>query len=602
MVRRIPGHDTQGEPSDPAHLSDSLPLNTPDEPEIALFSIPGSAPGGKVQDVRRANRLMLPDLDLTASAELQALAASLMKAAADAQPSAISSATDAANTTGADDPATLIDVPAVTASHDAAGDLPLYSGQADVLELTADDPGLEWFDDETELAGRVAFHHGLLGKASAASQVSARLLTCVRSIAVLLGWSRLMEGARATSRRAWSIAGNLPTQIAVFRARSSRLKRSREKALRAWSRAVLLSARIEVFDAASRLKRLRENARHALSGAARWSAGQATSLRRTALAIPLDDVIRGALFTAAVVTIVVVLARLDWTRPVELPDLIADTPDSSTSLLEAPSTTGDSDLLAGDQLAPFDRLAPSLNDDARGGDIGIQAADPVGTLAADVQRDAGEDAARGEPATPEVRRSEPAAPVQAARRGLTSDAVDAAAVTPPSPRGESATRGLGLDPPMAPATVAGLAPVDDAPPPPIADAVRTEAPPVETSESAAARTTPVNTPADSDAIVAALSQLELAYERRDANLAKAVWPTVDARALARAFDSLRSQSVEFDGCRVKVTGGTGEVQCRGTTTYVPRVGSQFARTESRQWMFRLEKGNDRWVITRAAAR
>lgn len=599
MVRRIPGHDTQGEPSDPAHLSDSLPLNTPDEPEIALFSIPGSAPGGKVQDVRRANRLMLPDLDLTASAELQALAASLMKAAADAQPSAAPSATDAANTTGADDPATLIDVTAVTASHDAAGDLPLHAGQADVLELTADDPGLEWFDDETEpaaaatpLAARVAFHRGLLGKASAASQVSARLLTWLGSIAVLL--ERLIEGARATSRCAWSIAGALPAQIAVFRARGSRLKQSRAKALHAWSRAALLSARIEAFDVASRLKRLREKGRHAFSAAARWSAGQATSVRHAASTVPLDDVVRGALFTAAVVTIVVVLARLDWRRPVELPDLVADTPDSSTALPEAPATTAGPDPLAGDQLTPFGRLAPSLP--------GMQAADPVETLAADVRRDAGEDATRGEPATPEVRRSEPAAPVQTARRGLTSDAVDAAAVTPPSPRGESATRGLGLDLPMAPATAAGLVPIDDAPPLPIADAVRTEAPPVETTEVAAGRPPPASTLADSDAIVAALSQLELAYERRDANLAKAIWPTVDARALARAFDSLRSQSVEFDGCRVKVTGGTGEVQCRGTTTYVPRVGSQFARTESRQWMFRLEKGTGRWVITRAAAR
>lgn len=107
---------------------------------------------------------------------------------------------------------------------------------------------------------------------------------------------------------------------------------------------------------------------------------------------------------------------------------------------------------------------------------------------------------------------------------------------------------------------------------------------------------------DRDAIVDALRHLEVAYERRDADLAKAIWPTVNERALARAFDGLRSQSVAFDLCRVSVSGAAGEAECRGTTTYVPRVGSRYERTESRQWMFRLKKGDDSWLITSAAAR
>jgi hypothetical protein len=108
--------------------------------------------------------------------------------------------------------------------------------------------------------------------------------------------------------------------------------------------------------------------------------------------------------------------------------------------------------------------------------------------------------------------------------------------------------------------------------------------------------------AANEGIAEALRELQVAYERRDATLAKAVWPTVNERALARAFDGLRSQSVTFDGCKVKVSGATGEVECRGVTTYVTRVGSQDRRRESRQWKFRVQKGGDSWLIMSAAAR
>jgi hypothetical protein len=105
-----------------------------------------------------------------------------------------------------------------------------------------------------------------------------------------------------------------------------------------------------------------------------------------------------------------------------------------------------------------------------------------------------------------------------------------------------------------------------------------------------------------DGIAEALRQLELAYQRRDATLAKAVWPTVNERALARAFDGLRSQSVKFDDCQLDVSGAAGEVECRGVTTYVTRVGSQDRRKESRQWKFRVQKDADSWLIMSAAAR
>jgi hypothetical protein len=46
----------------------------------------------------------------------------------------------------------------------------------------------------------------------------------------------------------------------------------------------------------------------------------------------------------------------------------------------------------------------------------------------------------------------------------------------------------------------------------------------------------------------------------------------------------------------------GEAECRRLNTYVPRAGRRYSRTESRQWVFRFKKVDDRWVIASADAR
>jgi hypothetical protein len=38
------------------------------------------------------------------------------------------------------------------------------------------------------------------------------------------------------------------------------------------------------------------------------------------------------------------------------------------------------------------------------------------------------------------------------------------------------------------------------------------------------------------------------------------------------------------------------------TTYVPRIGGQYRRTESRQWRFRMEKQGENWIIDSVTAR
>src|SRR4029079_9370279 len=84
----------------------------------------------------------------------------------------------------------------------------------------------------------------------------------------------------------------------------------------------------------------------------------------------------------------------------------------------------------------------------------------------------------------------------------------------------------------------------------------------------------------SEGMAAALEQLQMAYARRDAAMVKAVWPSGDARALSRAFAGIRVQTLTFEACQTRAEARTGEVACRGETTYVPRVGGPDLRTES----------------------
>jgi hypothetical protein len=99
-----------------------------------------------------------------------------------------------------------------------------------------------------------------------------------------------------------------------------------------------------------------------------------------------------------------------------------------------------------------------------------------------------------------------------------------------------------------------------------------------------------------------LSQYGAAYSALDAGAARAVWPGVDERALARAFASLDSQQVVFDRCDVEVAGSTARASCVGRATYVPKVGRREAQTEPRSWTFALRQDGNGWKIERADVR
>jgi hypothetical protein len=99
----------------------------------------------------------------------------------------------------------------------------------------------------------------------------------------------------------------------------------------------------------------------------------------------------------------------------------------------------------------------------------------------------------------------------------------------------------------------------------------------------------------------ALLQYKSAYEALDARSARAVWPVVNERALARAFDGLESQHLMFDACDIQVNGEAAAATCRGTARYVAKIGSREPRTEPRVWNFTLKKSGQDWKIESARA-
>jgi hypothetical protein len=103
------------------------------------------------------------------------------------------------------------------------------------------------------------------------------------------------------------------------------------------------------------------------------------------------------------------------------------------------------------------------------------------------------------------------------------------------------------------------------------------------------------------AVRAALARYEAAYTGLNASAARAVWPAVDERALARAFDGLSSQRVELDRCDVTITGVTAHALCSGSAEWTPKVGGG-QRRQNRRWAFELANASGAWQIVRADAK
>ena len=89
-----------------------------------------------------------------------------------------------------------------------------------------------------------------------------------------------------------------------------------------------------------------------------------------------------------------------------------------------------------------------------------------------------------------------------------------------------------------------------------------------------------------------------AYDSLDVNAVKAVWPSVDAKALGRAFAGLESQSFHFDECRIVPDTSSAKAYCAGTAVFVPKVGNRHEHFEFREWTFEIEKTGEEWTIAR----
>jgi hypothetical protein len=103
------------------------------------------------------------------------------------------------------------------------------------------------------------------------------------------------------------------------------------------------------------------------------------------------------------------------------------------------------------------------------------------------------------------------------------------------------------------------------------------------------------------AVRATLARYEAAYSGLNVSAARAVWPAVDQRALARAFDGLASQRVALDNCDVTVNGPSARATCSGSAEWTPKVGGGQHR-QNRRWAFELANNGGAWQILRADAK
>jgi hypothetical protein len=168
-----------------------------------------------------------------------------------------------------------------------------------------------------------------------------------------------------------------------------------------------------------------------------------------------------------------------------------------------------------------------------------------------------------------------------------------------------------LPPPAAPSATTTFIPAVPGPEPPrsvsaATNAAREPLEPVPSSSKSPSAVLPtLNTTVpirdDRAAVRQALGKYEAAYNRLDVSAVRTIWPTLDQRALARAFDSLAAQRVSLQNCDVDVTAGTARANCTGRASWTPKIGGG-EQTASRKWTFDLSELDGGWRITHVQAR
>ena len=123
--------------------------------------------------------------------------------------------------------------------------------------------------------------------------------------------------------------------------------------------------------------------------------------------------------------------------------------------------------------------------------------------------------------------------------------------------------------------------------------------PAPIAPAAAAGAAAVVIPNEKARVESVLHQYARAYGQLDARAVRAVYPSVNERALADAFSDLSSQSVSFDTCTINVEGVSAKASCQGTASYIRKVGNRDQRTEPRRVRFELKRDGDAWRIQKA---
>jgi hypothetical protein len=98
-----------------------------------------------------------------------------------------------------------------------------------------------------------------------------------------------------------------------------------------------------------------------------------------------------------------------------------------------------------------------------------------------------------------------------------------------------------------------------------------------------------------------ISRYQAAYADLDVQAAAAIWPSVDRRALGRAFAALESQGLVLDSCEVRVEEPTATAHCRGEIAFVRKVGPSVQSTVPQQWLFKMRRSDEEWIIEAVAA-
>ena len=141
-------------------------------------------------------------------------------------------------------------------------------------------------------------------------------------------------------------------------------------------------------------------------------------------------------------------------------------------------------------------------------------------------------------------------------------------------------------------------------PPTVPDVRNTAAAAPAPSASRVARALPVVPRREEESILQVLHDYETAVGRKDPAAAKAVWPALDDRALARAFNDLQSHSLALEDCGVTVanSNAAARARCQGVATYLPKVGRRKPISASHEYTFNLSKAGGDWQIESAAIR